>query len=359
MLCQSASAIRPTATSHSRILPKGCPASVFIAPEVSALWLPAKPHAIWSANHAINRWTAPYAIKPTRATIVSDVLLPACSALSVACLTLPRGCLALSPALVVIARTLHRGAGCLDASSARACRRRCLAAPGGGQGRHLPSAAQNMAASAVVSIDVYATGAASCRTLADLVLRHDGQTRHAARTGRPIGHERWHERDDTGHSFAAFIGERAAREHEVRTDPGALEVSSLARQWPGRAIRIRTGDRHLSTRQSGCELGHCSQKPLRTLGGHSRQYRGEPATWAAGDRTGTAPDPTAPQPAGHRHRSVAVPMPQAPRARKPERLQRRTTIAARPTGANRRAQAPLPGLASRLQACSRAPPVPR
>ena len=132
------------------------------------------------------------------------------------------------------------------------------------------------------------------------------------------------------------------------TGPSSTDAAPLTDQCAANPSR-RPGRRpRLSTRQSCCELGHCAQKPLRTLGGHSRQYRGESATWAAGHRPDTAPGLTAPTPPGQRHRSVAVTTPQAPRARTPERLQRRTTIAARPTGAIRASAGAGAGLRARF-----------
>jgi hypothetical protein len=59
LACQSASATRPTATSHSRNLPKGWLASVFSAPEVSALLLSDALHAICTANQPMRRCTTP------------------------------------------------------------------------------------------------------------------------------------------------------------------------------------------------------------------------------------------------------------------------------------------------------------
>ena len=90
--------------------------------------------------------------------------------------------------------------------------------------------------------------------------------------------------------------------HRRRHRPGAghRHLTAGAVSTADRPVRchpragVRAGDRRLSTRHLRCELRHFARKPLRTLGGHSRQYRGESTTWAAGHRPGTAPGSTAP-----------------------------------------------------------------
>lgn len=72
----------PIAIMARRRSPSGSPTSVFIAPDVSALFPREPAHAICGASQPISRWTIPYAIRPTRARNSSDLLLDACSALS-------------------------------------------------------------------------------------------------------------------------------------------------------------------------------------------------------------------------------------------------------------------------------------
>ena len=56
--CHTASAIIPTAMTHSSGLPTGESATVAMAPDWSAE-PPPPPHASCSASHAISRWTTP------------------------------------------------------------------------------------------------------------------------------------------------------------------------------------------------------------------------------------------------------------------------------------------------------------
>ena len=57
--CHAASAISPTAISHSSGLPTGESATVDIAPDWSADFPPPPNQASWIASQATSRWTTP------------------------------------------------------------------------------------------------------------------------------------------------------------------------------------------------------------------------------------------------------------------------------------------------------------